>query len=285
MKMPYLYRGRTGRFGNRHRTFQLPRIETTRDFRPAQAKRRTASGVIRTCCWARSRSSSTSGAEVPIGSFLVNYFEQPDIGGLTSANRRETAIFYWGGAMVGRFIGSAVLARVRPNRALGVGGDCAPVPWCSISILSFGHFAMGASRSGALQLDHVPNDLHSGNRGAWAAHRRRFGNLLVAAIVGGAILPLSRETCGLDRHPSRLYYSGPLLYLHGLLRIQRIAADAFGPANLRFLRGAEPSGSRIIPGRAGPVRRAIDYCPLIEVVAPRPGLLCGSRFGVILSPS
>ena len=46
------------------------------------------------------------GAEVSIGSFLVNYFSQPEIGGLTEKIAASFVAFYWGGAMVGRFIGS-----------------------------------------------------------------------------------------------------------------------------------------------------------------------------------
>jgi MFS transporter, FHS family, L-fucose permease len=49
------------------------------------------------------------GAEVSIGSFLVNYFGQPEIGGLTEKLASSFVAFYWGGAMIGRFIGSGVL--------------------------------------------------------------------------------------------------------------------------------------------------------------------------------
>src|SRR5579863_340914 len=49
------------------------------------------------------------GAEVAIGSFLVNYFSQPEIGGLTEKVAAGFVAFYWGGAMVGRFIGSNLL--------------------------------------------------------------------------------------------------------------------------------------------------------------------------------
>jgi FHS family L-fucose permease-like MFS transporter len=50
------------------------------------------------------------GAEVAIGSFLVNYFSQPEIGGFTEKVAASFVAFYWGGAMIGRFIGSALLA-------------------------------------------------------------------------------------------------------------------------------------------------------------------------------
>jgi len=49
------------------------------------------------------------GAEVSIGSFLVNYFGQPEIGGLTEKVAASFVAFYWGGAMLGRFIGSSLL--------------------------------------------------------------------------------------------------------------------------------------------------------------------------------
>jgi len=49
------------------------------------------------------------GAEVSIGSFLVNYFSQPEIGGLAEKLGASFVAFYWGGAMLGRFIGSNFL--------------------------------------------------------------------------------------------------------------------------------------------------------------------------------
>jgi len=49
------------------------------------------------------------GAEVSIGSFLVNYFHEPEIGGLAGKVAASFVSFYWGGAMLGRFIGSNFL--------------------------------------------------------------------------------------------------------------------------------------------------------------------------------
>jgi FHS family L-fucose permease-like MFS transporter len=49
------------------------------------------------------------GAEVSIGSFLVNYFSQPEIGALSEKLGASFVSFYWGGAMLGRFIGSNFL--------------------------------------------------------------------------------------------------------------------------------------------------------------------------------
>lgn len=49
------------------------------------------------------------GAEVSIGSFLVKYFHEPGIGALTEKVAASFVAFYWGGAMLGRFIGSNFL--------------------------------------------------------------------------------------------------------------------------------------------------------------------------------
>jgi FHS family L-fucose permease-like MFS transporter len=53
------------------------------------------------------------GAEVSIGSFLVNYFSQPDIGNISERVAAGFVSFYWAGAMIGRFIGSALLNGVK----------------------------------------------------------------------------------------------------------------------------------------------------------------------------
>ena len=58
------------------------------------------------------------GAEVSIGSFLVNYFGQPDIAGFSPQIAAGYVSFYWGGAMVGRFIGAAVLQRIKTRYLL-----------------------------------------------------------------------------------------------------------------------------------------------------------------------
>jgi FHS family L-fucose permease-like MFS transporter len=84
------------------------------------------------------------GAEVSIGSFLVNYFSQPDIGGLTERAAAGYVSFYWGGAMVGRFIGSAVLRATPPGKVLGGAAILASaLVW--ISVATTGGVAMGRS--------------------------------------------------------------------------------------------------------------------------------------------
>lgn len=58
------------------------------------------------------------GAEVAIGSFIVNYLMQADVLGLAEQDAGKLIPVYWGGALVGRFIGSAVLRMVSPGLTL-----------------------------------------------------------------------------------------------------------------------------------------------------------------------
>ena len=60
------------------------------------------------------------GAEVAIGSLIVNYFQQQSVLGVSAAAAGTYIPYYWGGALIGRFIGSAVLRLVSPGKLLTV---------------------------------------------------------------------------------------------------------------------------------------------------------------------
>src|SRR5580700_10401148 len=81
------------------------------------------------------------GAEVSIGSFLVNYFSLPEIADLTPKTAAGFVSFYWGGAMIGRFLGAPLLQRFRPRYLLAL---CAIVAGALVtaSMLWNGHIAM-----------------------------------------------------------------------------------------------------------------------------------------------
>src|SRR5579859_2173620 len=49
------------------------------------------------------------GAEVAIGSLLVNFLGEPSIGALDAKTAASWVSVYWGGAMIGRFTGAAIL--------------------------------------------------------------------------------------------------------------------------------------------------------------------------------
>ncbi|MCJ7421433.1 sugar MFS transporter [Sphingomicrobium astaxanthinifaciens] len=58
------------------------------------------------------------GAEVAIGSIIVNYLMQESVLGLDELSAGKLISLYWGGAMVGRFIGSGLLRVFSPGKIL-----------------------------------------------------------------------------------------------------------------------------------------------------------------------
>ena len=58
------------------------------------------------------------GAEVAIGSLIVNYLMQSHVLGLAEQDAGKLIGIYWGGAMIGRFIGSVILRVVSPGLVL-----------------------------------------------------------------------------------------------------------------------------------------------------------------------
>jgi len=128
------------------------------------------------------------GAEVSIGSFLVSYLAQPNIGAMTVKVAAGYVSLYWGGAMVGRFLGSALLQKISTERLLGI---CATIA-CLLVILSMltaGHFAMWSILAiGLFNSIMFPSIFTLGVRGLGQLTGKGSG-LLVASIVGGAIIP------------------------------------------------------------------------------------------------
>jgi MFS transporter, FHS family, L-fucose permease len=131
------------------------------------------------------------GAEVSIGSFLVNYFSQPEIGGLTEKVAASFVAFYWGGAMVGRFIGSGLLQKVKTGSLLGICAVCAAA-LVTISMLTSGHVAMySIILVGFFNSIMFPSIFTLGVAELGPLTGDGSG-LLIMAIVGGAIIPLAQ---------------------------------------------------------------------------------------------
>jgi len=168
--------------------FKLPRIETTRDFRPQEGEKKDSIWRYPHLLLGAVAIFLYVGAEVSIGSFLVNYFSHPETGNMSEQSAAKLVSLYWGGAMVGRFIGAAVLQKVRPNRALGVVSivACALV---SISILSFGHLAVWSILLVGLFNSIMFPTIFTLGIAELGPITGEGSGILVAAIVGGAILP------------------------------------------------------------------------------------------------
>jgi MFS transporter, FHS family, L-fucose permease len=172
--------------------FNLPKIETTREFRPmgetdAAARdlwkqRQLVLGALAIFLYV--------GAEVAIGSFLINYFTQPNIGNMTVKAAAGLVSLYWFSAMIGRFIGAAGLQKLSTRAVLGT----VAVVACLLvvtSILSHGWLAMATIiLVGLFNSVMFPSIFTLGVEGLGPLTAKGSG-LMVQAIVGGAIIPVA----------------------------------------------------------------------------------------------
>ncbi len=129
------------------------------------------------------------GAEVSIGSFLVNYFSLPEIAGFSTLIAAGFVSFYWGGAMVGRFLGAGLLRRVKPGNLLAL---CAVVTTFLVaaSMLTRGHIAMWSILAVGLFNSIMFPTIFSLGVAELGPLTGNGSGILNMAIVGGAILPV-----------------------------------------------------------------------------------------------
>ena len=129
------------------------------------------------------------GAEVAVGSLIVNYLMQHDVLGLGAEAAGKHVPLYWGGAMVGRFLGAYVLRICAPGKVLAGAGATAAL------LLLVSATTQGATSGWALLAIGLVNSimfptiftLASEGLGERAAEG---SGLICVAIVGGAIVPL-----------------------------------------------------------------------------------------------
>jgi FHS family L-fucose permease-like MFS transporter len=129
------------------------------------------------------------GAEVSIGSFLINYISGPDTGGLTEATASRYLSFYWGGAMVGRFVGAGLMTRFDARRLLALFATVA----CALlvtTMVSHGHVAMWSVIAIGLFNSIMFPTIFTTAIERLGPLTSRASSLLVMAIVGGALIPL-----------------------------------------------------------------------------------------------
>ena len=153
------------------------------------------------------------GAEVSIGSFFVNFVEQPQIAGLPAAVAGAYLSFYWGGAMVGRFVGAFVLRYREPGSILAFNALAAAI-LLAVAMVTAGPTAMWAIIAiGLFNSIMFPTIFTLAIDGL--GHRTGEGSgVLCMAIVGGAIVPVAMGW--LADHTSLLYsFALPLVcYLY-----------------------------------------------------------------------
>lgn len=129
------------------------------------------------------------GGEVSIGSFLINYLERPDIGGLSEAQAGRYISLYWGGAMVGRFIGAYLTTVFRPNRYLAANAIAAAV-LVVVSILASGPIALWSILAVGLFNSIMFPTIFTLAIAGLGKQTGQGSGILCTAIVGGALIPL-----------------------------------------------------------------------------------------------
>jgi len=129
------------------------------------------------------------GAEVSIGSFLVNYFGLPDIASLSAKTAAGYVSFYWGGAMVGRFLGAGLLRRFKPGNLLAVFAICAATLVAASMVLG-GHAAMWTMLAVGFFNSIMFPTIFSLGVAELGPLTGNGSGLINMAIVGGAILPV-----------------------------------------------------------------------------------------------
>jgi len=129
------------------------------------------------------------GIEVSIGGFLVNFFGESHIAGMPEEVAGNYVSYYWGGAMVGRFIGSALLQKMKAETLLAFSSVGALI-LVAITLATTGAVAMWAILLvGLCNSVMFPNIFTLSIKGL-GKYTSRGSGLLVMAIVGGAIVPL-----------------------------------------------------------------------------------------------
>jgi FHS family L-fucose permease-like MFS transporter len=131
------------------------------------------------------------GGEVSIGSFLISFLGEANIAGLAPAEAAHYVSFYWGGAMLGRFIGFGVMRYVSPGKALAFNSACS-ILLILVAIFSDGQLAMWSIIAVGLCNSIMFPIIFSMALNRLGKFTGQGSGLLCMAIVGGAIVPFGQ---------------------------------------------------------------------------------------------
>ncbi|WP_037458691.1 sugar MFS transporter [Shewanella sp. HN-41] len=129
------------------------------------------------------------GAEVSIGSFLVNFLGESHIAAMPEEQAAHYIAYYWGGAMVGRFIGSAVMQKIPAGTVLAFNALMAAL-LVVIAMTTSGSMAMWAILGVGLFNSIMFPTIFSLALRDLGPHTSQGSGILCLAIVGGAVVPL-----------------------------------------------------------------------------------------------
>ncbi len=126
------------------------------------------------------------GAEVSIGSFLISTMK--DVAGIVEKDGAQLIAYYWGGAMVGRFLGSAAMSKIEPYKCLSFNVAMA-ITLVVLSIVLGGKAAMYLLIAvGFFNSIMFPTIFSLATKGLGRFTSQASG-IICMAIVGGAIIP------------------------------------------------------------------------------------------------
>jgi FHS family L-fucose permease-like MFS transporter len=126
-------------------------------------------------------------AEIGVANLFVNFVSQPDIAALTHERAGRYLTFLWGGMMVGRFLGSALMQRIRAETVLAAFSIGAFVVML-VTVFASGPVAMWALiLVGFFHSIMFPTIFTLGIRGLGPLTEAGSG-LLIMAIAGGALV-------------------------------------------------------------------------------------------------
>lgn len=129
------------------------------------------------------------GAEVSVASFIVIFLSEPQIADLSYQAAAQYIPFYWGGLLIGRFIGSAILQKVHTHTVLAWAA-IASLVLIGITIFTNGYIAMWSILAVGLFNSIMWPNIFSLAIDGLGEYRIKASGILVMAAVGGAIFPV-----------------------------------------------------------------------------------------------
>jgi MFS transporter, FHS family, L-fucose permease len=128
------------------------------------------------------------GAEVAIGSLMINFLGQPSMGGMSHAAAAEYVSLYWGGAMVGRLIGFFALKWISAPKALTFVSVLAAI-LVATAIFSHGNVALWAIVSCGLFNSVMWPCIFPMSVAGLGKFTSQGSGILITMVVGGAVIP------------------------------------------------------------------------------------------------
>jgi FHS family L-fucose permease-like MFS transporter len=167
----------------------LPHIAQTQEFRPAKE----GDPILSRSIWSYRHTVLAAvgiflyvGVEVGLASIAPNYFKTQGVDSLKTAS--YLVAWYWGGALIGRLLGSWMLTKIKSGKLLGIFGFAALL-FVLVSMFSSGQVAIFAVvLCGFFNSIMFPNIFALGIAGLGPLTSKGSG-LIMTAVVGGAVVP------------------------------------------------------------------------------------------------